>query len=253
MIESLQLSITGPAFLVGLLVLSTHVPLGREVLRRGIIFIDIAIAQMAATGMLAAQVLGQEDLVWWQLQAAGFLTAMAGALFLTWSEQRWPALQEAIIGVIFVSMASAAVLLLANHPHGGDELKSLLAGQILWVTPGLLWQTAAVYGPLLLCWALLSATMRARLFYFLFTVAITTSVQLVGVYLVFASLILPALATHGCTGRAGILLALGTGALGYAAGLTGSALLDLPAGSLCVLGLLGACLLTLLLRGLQKH
>ena len=244
MIEGLEPEILGPAFLAGLLVLSTHVPLGREVLRRGIIFIDIAIAQLAGTGVIAAQVLGWNT-HWWQLQVAGLALALTGAAFLTWSEQRWPKLQEAIIGVVFVTMASLAVLLLAGNPHGGDELQSLLAGQILWVTPKMLWTTLAIYVPLLAAWILLSPQSRQRWFYLLFTLAVTTSVQLVGVYLVFASLVIPALATYGLSERNGYVPAFLLGCSGYLVGLVSSSIFDLPAGSMSVIGLT-ACALVML-------
>ncbi len=249
--EGLDPGILGPAFLAGLLVLTTHVPLGREVIRRGIIFIDIAIAQLAGTGVIAAKVTGfAHD--WWQLQLAGLTVALLGAGFLTWSERRWPDLQEAIIGVIFVSMASLAIVVLAGHPHAGDELQSLLAGQILWVTADMLWRSGIGFAIVLLAWLLLPQHWRRQLFYLLFTVAVTTSVQLVGVYLVFASLILPALAVQGMHARAGIFVGLVAGAAGYAVGLVGSALFDLPAGSLCVLGLLGASLLVLAARAVMR-
>src|SRR5213079_445440 len=120
-----DLSILWPALIAGVLVVLSHVPLGQQVLARGIVFIDLAIAQVAGLGVIAAHVSGL---------AAG-AAALVGALLLTWTERKRPEAQEALIGVLFVLASTAQILLLANDPHGGEDLKDLLAGQILWVTP----------------------------------------------------------------------------------------------------------------------
>ena len=105
-------------FVVGLLVLSTHVPLGRRVLARGIIFLDLAVAQLAVLGVVAAHAfeLAADG---WPTQLAAATAALAGAAFLAECERRWPQIQEALIGATFVVAASVAVLLLAGDPHGG--------------------------------------------------------------------------------------------------------------------------------------
>ena len=241
-LSGLDLSIIGPAFVAGLLVLATHVPMGREVLDRGIIFIDLAVAQMAGLGVIAAHSLGlAEHPV--GVQVAALVAALAGAGLLTWSEERFPAVQEALIGVSFVLAATLGILLLADNPHGGDQLRELLVGQILWVTPGMLWSAAAVSALVLAVWFGLGPARLGRTgFYMLFAVVVTFSVQLVGVYLVFASLIVPALATRALGGRRALLVGWALGAAGYAGGIVASALFDLPTGALIVwaLALLGA-------------
>ena len=140
---SIEWGLLAAPFAAGLLVLATHVPLGIEVLRRGIIFIDLAIAQVASLGVVAADLAGWQSP--WSIQAAAGAAALAGALLLTWSEKRWPDLQEALIGLLFVTAAAAGILLLANHPHGGEHLKDLLAGQVLWVGWGQLAPAAGLY------------------------------------------------------------------------------------------------------------
>ncbi|HYM34091.1 MAG TPA: metal ABC transporter permease, partial [Steroidobacteraceae bacterium] len=130
--DALDISILGPAFFAGLLVLMTHVPLGRQVLSRGIIFIDLAIAQAAGLGVIVAAVFGW-DAHGVAAQAAAFAAAILGALGLAWTDTRFAKAQEAIIGVFFVLCATGGLILLANNPHGGEELKDLLVGQILWV------------------------------------------------------------------------------------------------------------------------
>src|SRR2546423_5846180 len=95
---SLDLSILLPALAAGLLVTATHVPLGVQVLARGIVFIDLAIAQIAGCGVLLADQLGFEA-EGIAVQVSALLAALAGALLLTWTERIWPDVQEAIIGV----------------------------------------------------------------------------------------------------------------------------------------------------------
>jgi len=223
-------------FIVGLLVLSTHVPLGRRVLARGIIFLDLAVAQLAVLGVVAAHAL---DLAadGWPTQLAAATAALVGAALLAGCERRWPQIQEALIGSTFVVAASLAVLLLAGDPHGGEHLAELLTGQILWATPVQALPIAALYGILLAFMAWRGERLGGLGFYLVFALAITASVQVVGVYLVFASLILPALAIRRETPRMGLLAGWGLGALAYAAGLAASALFDWPAGPAIVVAL----------------
>jgi zinc/manganese transport system permease protein len=114
-----SLSILWPALVAGLLVSLSHVPLGQQVLRRGIVFIDLAIAQVAALGVIAASAAGF-DLQGWMTQIAAVVAALLGAMLLTWTERRRPEVQEALIGVLFVLASTAQILLLANDPHGGE-------------------------------------------------------------------------------------------------------------------------------------
>lgn len=229
MLDAALVDILLPALIAGLLVTATHVPLGQEVLRRGIIFIDLAVAQIAAVGVLLARVMEWEST--WIIQACAIGTALAGAWLLSLTEKRWPDQQEAIIGVSFILASSAGVLLLANDPHGGEQLKSLLAGQILWVSQEQLLLGAAAYSGILAAWFGLRNRLGRRGFYFLFALAVTISVQLVGVYLVFASLILPALATITTSARRRLLAGYLVATSGYVTGITLSALLDLPTGA----------------------
>jgi len=226
---ALEWSILGPAFLAGLVVLTTHVPLGREVLARGIVFIDLAVAQIAALGVIAAHGLGLEHSPL-AIQLAAAAAALLGALLMTWTERRWPALQEALIGAAFVLAASASLLLLAGNPHAGERLQDLLAGQILWVTYPQIGVVALLSALLLAVRHFLGERLGRVGFYLVFALAVTASVQLVGVYLVFASLILPALATRGAPLRAQTPRGYALGALGYGVGLLASAGWDLPSG-----------------------
>lgn len=231
-VTTIDFSILWPAFAAGLLVTATHVPLGIQVLNRGIVFIDLAIAQVAGLGVIFADWLGLEP-QGWAVQAAALAAAVAGALLLTWTERRWPEVQEAVIGTTFILGASGAVLLLAANPRGAEHLKDLLVGQILWVNSSRLLLVALVYSAILALWFGARQRIGRTGFYLLFAVAVTVSVQLVGLYLVFTTLIVPALATHH-TRRARLAVCYALGAGGYALGLWASAVFDLPSGAVIV-------------------
>ena len=222
-----------PAFLAGLLVLSTHVPLGRQVLARGIIFIDLAIAQIAGLGITAAYTLQLEP-GGWQVQLIAGTAALVGALALYWVERRWPEVQEALIGTAFVLAATGGILLLAKNPQGAEDLQDLLAGQILWVTYSQLVPLALLNLVILGLWAILGRRGGSMVFYLLFALAVTAAVQLVGVFLVFASLIIPALAIRHLNGPRALPTGYVLGTAGYALGLVLSALYDLPSGAIIV-------------------
>jgi zinc/manganese transport system permease protein len=230
----LEWGILGPAFIAGLLVLATHVPLGMQVLDRGIVFIDLAIAQIAGLGVIAASALGLPE-GGIAVQLAAVTAALLGALLLTWTEKKAPQQQEALIGVLFILAACAGILLLAGNPHGGEHLKDLLVGQILWVNATQLGWLGGVSALLLLAlWRGWVARLGRFGFYAVFALAVTASVQLVGVYLVFSSLIIPALATRARHGAGRYRMAYAIGIAGYAFGLALSAMLDLPSGAVIV-------------------
>ena len=235
----IELSILLPAFLAGLIVLSTHVPMGQQVLRRGIVFIDLAIAQVAGLGVTIAGASGS-DPHGWTVQVAACGAALIGALLLTWTEKKWPEVQEALIGVLFVAAACVELLLLANNPHGGEHLKDLLTGQILWVSIGSLWPIALFYAVALAIWFGFRERLGVVGFYVLFALVVTQSVQLVGVYLVFASLIVPALAARRFAPKLALWVGYGVGVAGYVLGLVVSSLMDLPTGAAIVVALIAA-------------
>ncbi|MGE0314555.1 MAG: metal ABC transporter permease [Lautropia sp.] len=235
-------TILGPALVAGVLVLATHVPLGIQVLDRGIVFIDLAIAQIAGLGVIAAGALGFGD-AGVVVQVSAIVAALAGAAALSWTERRAGAHQEALIGVAFVVAACVGILVLAHNPHGGEHLREMLVGQVLWVgTPQLVGAAAVtlvVLAALRFGWA---ARMGRFGFYAVFALAVTSSVQLVGVYLVFASLIVPALGSLSRAGDRRLPTAYAIGLIGYLAGLVASAMLDLPTGAVIVCTLVIAAL-----------
>jgi len=245
--DATALTIILPGFVAGILVLATHVPLGREVLKRGIIFIDLAVAQMAGLGVIAAGTFGL-DAHGIAAQAAAFAAALLGGLLLSWTDKRFGKTQEAIIGVSFVLAATGGLLLLANNPHGGEELRDLLVGQILFADAHTLTPAAVLAAVVLVSWRLVMRTFGRPGFYLLFAVSVTASVQLVGVYLVFASLMVPALATRSLAKQA-LVGGYAVGVVGYVVGLLLSAVYDLPTGAVIVWTMTLAGLLAVPLLG----
>ena len=223
-----------PALIAGMLVLLTHVPLGFEVMRRGIIFLDLAIAQTAAFGVVLAHTVfdvhshGANEFS----TVLAIFSALCGSAILALLRNTSIHIQEACIGILFVMMATGVLLILSADPHGGEQLKTLLIGQILWLQVHDLILLGIVTIAILIVWWIGKRYVSEWLFYPLFAIAVTLSTQVVGVYLVFASLIIPAVCT--LTSRWRLVVAYTLGVLGYLTGLIVAALADLPAGAMVV-------------------
>ena len=156
------------------------------------------------------------------------------SVLLRRSEQRWPEVHGDQIGVMFILAATAGLLLVAHDPHGGEHLHDLLAGEILWVRYDQLLVPAIGTAGISVLLFLFQNRLSRLGFYLIFALAVTASVQLVGVYLVFTSLIVPGLAVRHYVGKKRMALAYMIGAAGYASGLVLSTLFDLPSGALIV-------------------
>ncbi len=244
--NTIELDLLIPAFIAGVLILVTHIPLGMKVLQRGIIFADLAVAQIAGLGIVTAGLFGMAEHPI-AVQSIAATSALLGAGLLAYAERRHAETQEAIIGLLFVLAASGSILLLSRDAHSGEHLKDLLIGQILWVNHTQLIATATLSATLLLAWPLLKRHLGALGFYAAFALAVTASVQLAGIYLVFASLIVPALATHSIK-RHRQLVAYTVGISGYASGLLLSVWFDLPAGAAIVWAMTGCGLIASAVR-----
>ena len=228
-----DVSILWPALIAGVLVAISHVPLGQQVLSRGIVFIDLAIAQVAGLGVIAANCF-ELPIEGWGAQLAAGAAALAGALLLTWTERKRPEVQEALIGILFVLASTAQILLLANDPHGGENLKDLLAGQILWVSTDQLIRAGVLTAIFLVAWFRFRERLGRIGFYGLFALMVTVSVQLVGVYLVFTSLIVPAVATYRFAPNRQLGMGYVLAFASYVAGLVLSTVTDLPSSPVIV-------------------
>src|SRR5437667_4266068 len=179
-----------PAFLVAVCLVGIHVDSGIQVLARQVIFVDLALAQIAALGATVAFMLGhstQSPATYGYSLSFTLLAAGLLAFTRTWGT-RVP--QEALIGVIYVVAAAAAILLIDRAPQGAEHLKQILTGNIL--TSGL--NEVALIVPLYLAIGLLHWLLRKRLtgagslawefaFHATFGVVVTSSVALAGVLL----------------------------------------------------------------------
>lgn len=259
------LSLLWAPFLMCLVLTGIHAYLGIHVVAREVVFVDIAMAQIAALGATAAFLAGFADDSWVSY-ASGLAFTLAGAvvLALTRSRERHVS-QEAVIGVVYAVSAAGAVLLADRAPHGAEHVRAMLVGNILTVRGEEVLHVAVLYGAVgLVHWLcrrpflLISFDpeqayregLRVRgwdlLFYATFGVVVTSSVRIAGVLLVFSYLIVPALA--GLALRAPLATRLVTGwafgALVSVLGIVASAGLDLPTGA-TVVCVFGAALLAL--------
>ncbi len=231
-------------FLVALCLIGIHTYFGIQVLARNVIFVDLALAQIAALGTTMAFMLGhstQGSATYLYSLAFTLLAAFLLAFTRDWS-RRIP--QEALIGVIYVVAAAAAILLIDRAPQGAEHLKQILTGNIL--VTGL--AEAATIVPIYLAIGLLHWALRDRLaggegswlwefvFYATFGVVVTSSVALAGVLLVFSFLIMPAAVGVLFADTFPRQLAIGwaVGTLASAAGLAASFGGDLPTGAAMV-------------------
>src|SRR2546430_7358963 len=242
-------------FLMCLVLTGIHAYLGLHVIAREVVFVDIALAQIASLGSTAA-FLWNYDLDTWGSYGFGLSFTILGALVfaLTRSRERRVS-QEAIIGVVYAVSSAAAVLVADQTPHGAEHLRSMLVGSILAVRGSEVIKVACLYSLIgLFHWLcrrpffLISESpdqayaqgLPVRwwdfLFYASFGVVVTSSVRIAGVLLVFAYLIVPALAGVAWGTRWGSRLALGW-SLSATVSLVGmglSAYLDLPTGATIV-------------------
>jgi zinc/manganese transport system permease protein len=233
-VNALSVAILGPALVAGLLILSTHVPLGAIVLRRGIIFIDIALAQVAALGVVFGNMMWGTAGSLWGVQACAISAAIGCAMLLTWTDKNFHAVQEAIIGVLYIVAAALQIVILSYSSNGSEALKDLLIGQILLVTPTQLLVIGIIYAGVFAVWYLRDLIQERTLFYGVLAVVITASVQIVGVLLVFSSLIIPVLATQHAPPRWRLIVAYNLGATSYFLGIVLSAILDISPGAAIV-------------------
>jgi len=246
-----------------------HCYLGIHVVSRGVIFVDLALAQIAALGTTIALLSGH-DL---HCQTAYFyslgFTFIGAAIFslARFREERIP--QEAIIGIVYAICSAGAILILDRAPHGHEAIKAMLVGSVLFVTWPMVLKTAAIYIAVgILHFALRKKFMlistdlpRARaeglwirwwdfLFYISFGLVVTISVQIAGVLLVFTYLVVPAVCAMLFLNSILPRLILGW-ALGFAGsifGLYASAQWDLPTGASVVVTFGGILIISALIN-----
>ncbi len=263
MVQQLLHSLWFAPLVACMVIVAVHSYLGLHVLAREVIFVDLSLAQVAALGSTAAIFLGAEpDSTTSFLYALGF-TAIGAALFaLTRSAHgKGKVPQEAIIGIVYVVASAAGILVADQSPRGGEAIKDILVGSLLWVGWPAIGRLAAIYLLVgIFHWVLRRRFLQISFepasaereglrlrwwdfwFYLSFGIVITFSVPIVGVLLVFSFLVVPAAIAFQFTRRLSVLAVIS-----WLAGMTASGLgiglsfkYDLPTGPVvvCVFGLL---------------
>jgi zinc/manganese transport system permease protein len=248
-----------PALIVSLILVGIHGYLGIHIIARGVIFVDLALAQVAALGWAAAGLgLSHQLSAWTGIPeaeagyAVGIVATLTAAALLSVTRvehHRVP--QEAIIGIVYVVASAGTILLAAQAPRGSEHVEQLLSGSLLWVTWPEIIKTGLVYAAIggahwLLRERFLTISMtpeeaRRRgwtvagwdfLFYALFGVVVTSSVAIAGVLVVFSFLVIPAVIAFLFSERPGRLLAIAwsSGTLATLLGIYTSYLTDWPTG-----------------------
>jgi zinc/manganese transport system permease protein len=251
-----------PPFVACMVLVAIHAYIGLHILARGVIFADLALAQMAALGSVVAVMVGVAHDSWTAYGFALAFTAAGAILFAvtrTWGRGRVP--QEAIIGIVYVVASAAALLAADKAPRGAEAIKEILVGSILWVTWPSIAKLAVVYAifglfHILLRRRFLTISFRPTeadqagwrvpwwdfLFYMSFGIVVAHSVPIAGVLMVFTFLVVPATIAFLFTRelRRLVLISWGSGAVASLLGLWLSYQFDLPTGPMivCTYGLL---------------
>lgn len=246
---------------MAIVLVAMHSHLGFHVVKRGVIFVDIALAQVAAFGVAVSLLLGGEPGTG-STYAIALGSTFLGSLLISSTRtrnQRVP--QEAYIGVIYVVFSAAMILLLTQVPHGGELINHLLVGSLLWVSGATLIKTTLLYaflGVLLWVWRgplrrISTQPDQARkeglnvrlwdiVFYMILGTVVTSSVQIAGVLLVFTLLVVPTVMGMRLFSGLGkqMIYTLAVGILAVVMGSAGSYVLDLPTGAaiVCAFGFL---------------
>jgi zinc/manganese transport system permease protein len=252
-------------FLGCVLLILIHAYFGIHILERGIIFVDLAMAQFIALGIALAFLMGHEGSAR-NYYAVAFAIVGASVFSMARRIQRIVNM-EAFIGVLYIFSLAGSILILDRTPHGLEEFKSILNGNILWVTSSDILKTFLLYAAI----GLLHLVFRKKffalsyeesngpfwefLFFLSFAFVLVSSVQLAGILQVFSFLVIPALIGRLFT-RSPMKILIGGWGIGLAASMVGITLsykLDLPTAPLIVASLSIAFFILLILRIVWKR
>ncbi|MGL6260871.1 metal ABC transporter permease [Vibrio sp. WXL103] len=233
-----------PAVVCGLVALVGNIVLGAQVIKRQIIFIDLAVAQIAALGAVLSHYYFSQ----YHFLSGSFIGEMTGPWLLSlllcaligMMEKHYQHHLEAMIGSLFVVSASVAILVVSKDPHGADFIQGVLNGQLLWATWDDVVPLAVITALVLVLVWLRPSVMHGHGFYIIFAVLMPITVKMTGVYLEFALLVIPALCASALKGKRFLLTSISIGMLGILSGILLSAVYDLPSGASIVV-----CLFTI--------
>ncbi len=230
-----------PAVLCGLIALVGNIVLGEQVLKRQIIFIDLAVAQVAALGAaLSHYWLSRYALFsgsWFAEMIGPWVMSLLLCGLIALMEKRYKQHLEPMIGSLFVVSASLAILLVSKDPHGADFIQGILNGQLLWSTWDDVWPLAIITTAMLVLISVKPEFMQGSGFYLIFAILMPITVKLTGIYLEFALLVIPALCAAAYKGVRFFIASIGIGTVGILSGLAVSAYYDLPSGASIVITL----------------
>lgn len=265
MLEMLSIPFLRQAIFASLLMAVGLSYLGIHVVRRRIVFVDLAIAQLSAVGVALAMLLDRDPTV---VSLAVTLVG-AGLLSLPAHEKRVP--QEAIMGIVYAVASAVSVLIIAKMPHGEADLINLFFGNILAVTTSQIGILALIFGLVGILhvvfskqWVPLSTSKLPDrsfreggwnlFFYLTLALVIAVAIRTAGVLLVFSNLVIPAVAAFLFTERFRVLipLAVGFSLLANLAGFYASFRFDLPTGPSIVAALGCGLILAGILKGLLR-
>lgn len=226
--EALTLPFFKAALVASLVLAGIHAYLGYHVVRRGVIFVDLALAQMAALGLAVALLLGLHENVVLSFLLPFGMTLVGAACFAWLRSQDRKVPLEAFIGIVFATAQALVFLVLEKSPSGPEHVKETLVGTIFTVSPDHILKTAVLYVMVGIMHVLLrkpffeitnnpkAAAARGRnlfawdfAFYGSFGLVVTSSVKIAGVLLVFGLLVIPAVAGILTTRTSGRALAMG--------------------------------------------
>ncbi|MGO1659645.1 MAG: metal ABC transporter permease [Marinobacter sp.] len=227
------------------------VPLGYQVIARGVIFADLAIAQWASLGTLAGlYFLPNQNLAGAPFSSLMFALLAAGVVHLIF--RRFGEAKEAWIGILYVLGASLAILLVSGDPHGAQALQRAASGDLLWANRELIIATAIVA---LFIWLLghwVPGWLSGTAFIPVFAIAVTYSVSLAGIYVVFATLIITPLIVGSLQGKKPIVASV-CAITGHLAAIVYSVMRDVPVGPAIVMATLLTALLWPIVSGQLYH
>jgi zinc/manganese transport system permease protein len=246
--------------------------LGLHIVRREIIFVDLALAQVAALGASVGILMHYEPMTWQSYCLSLGFTLVGAAVFTLTRTENHQVAQEALIGIVYVVAAALGILLLSNSPEGNEELRRTLIGEVLLVTPRQVIRTFILFVAIgvvhfIFRRQFLSLSFdpeNARglsirgwdfLFYAMFGWVVTSFVQIGGVLLVFSYLIVPAVCARFLATQIRSMLLIGwiTATLASVAGLLVSYKLDLPTGAAIVCALAAELILVIIFYVIRRR